>query len=115
MRSHHGEVKHSGCIQSTPLANIFSPTRDSKRRSGTDLVVRLGLGLVGLEEGKELLRASRAGRLALCSGRRGSRECGLGGVPGGELAREVGGERGRLGSGREGVGLDDADVCVLGL
>ena len=78
-------------------------------------MVRLGLGLVRLEEGKELLRASRAGRLALGGGLRSGREGRLSSVPGGQLAREVGGERGRLRRGWEGVGLDDADVGVLGL
>ena len=79
-------------------------------------MVRLVRGLVRLEEREELLRAGGARALRLGGGLRGrGGEGGLGGVPGGELAREVGGEGGRLGRGREGVVLDDADVGVLGL
>ena len=80
------------------------------------LVVRLVvLGLVRLEESEELLRASRARALGFGSGRSRGREGGLGGVPGRELTREVGGEGRRLGRRRLRVVLDDTDVCVLGL
>ena len=79
-------------------------------------MVRLVRGLVRLEEREELLRARGTRALRLGGGLRGrGGEGRLGGVPGGELAREVGGEGGRLGRGREGVVLDDADVGVLGL
>ena len=78
-------------------------------------MVRLVLRLVRLEEREELVRARGGSGLALGRGRGLRGEGGLDGVPCGKLAREVGGERGRLGGGREGVRLDDADVGVLGL
>ena len=73
------------------------------------------LRLVRLEEGEELVRAGGRRDLTLGGGRSLRGEGRLRGVPCGELAREVGGEGGRLGRGREGVVLDDADVGVLGL
>ena len=79
------------------------------------LVVRfVVLGLVRLEEHEELLCAGRAGAL-LGYGLGGGGECGLRGIPCGELACEVGRKGGRLRRGREGVVLHDADVGILEL
>lgn len=77
-------------------------------------MVRLVLdGEVRLEELEEGVAARRSGLAGGCRGGLDLRLRGLSGVERGELRREVCGERGCLGLGRERVRFDDADVCVL--
>ena len=80
------------------------------------LVVRVGLGVVLLEEREELLGAlSRVlGRSGSSLGRRGA-DGGLLGVKLGELSGEVGGQCRGLGRGRRGVVSDGSGGSVLGL